>query len=171
MWIRLGVMAVLSLRKIENIRFGFLPKRDEWIVGLEQFLYFLPVGALAVFLLHFARFQPVTIVWWKMLLFAPAMFFGVLWVLALAEEFFFRGMLQQLLARGFHSDVAGLILTSILFGAAHLPYRKFPNWRFAVLAGITGIFYGIAFLKSRSVRASMVTHALVVTTWRSLFTA
>jgi len=170
MWIRLGVVAVLSLRRLENIRFGFLPKRDEWLVGLQQFLYFLPVGGLAAFLLHFARFQPVSEVWWKLMLLVPAMFFGILWVVALAEEFFFRGFLQQLLARGLHSEAAGLIVASILFGAAHLPYRKFPNWRFAVLAGITGVFYGIAFLKSRSIRASMVTHALVVTTWRSLFT-
>jgi len=165
MWIRLGVMAVLSLRRLENIRFGFLPKRDEWIVGLEQFLYFLPVGALAAFLLHFARFQPVTLVWWKLLLFVPATFFGILWVVALAEEFFFRGLLLQLLTRGLHSEVVGVVLTAVLFGAAHL-----PKWRFAVLAGIAGVFYGIAFVKSRSVRASMVTHALVVTTWRSLFT-
>ena len=168
MWIRLGVMAVLSLPRLENIRFGFLPKLDEWRIGLQQFLYFLPVGGLAAFLLHFARFQPVTLVWWKMLVFVPAIFFGILWVVALAEEFFFRGLLQQILTRGLHSEVAGLGLTSILFGAVHLPFRKFPNWRFAIMAAITGVFYGIAFLKSRSVRASMVTHALVVTTWRSL---
>jgi hypothetical protein len=31
------------------------------------------------------------------------------------------------------------------------------------------VFYGIAFLKAQSVRASMVTHALVVTTWRMFF--
>jgi membrane protease YdiL (CAAX protease family) len=171
MWIRLGVMAVLSLRRLENIRFGFLPKLNEWRIGLEQFLYFLPVGGLAAFLLHFARFQPITPVWWKMMLFVPAIFFGMLWVVALAEEFFFRGLLQQLLSRGLHSEVAGLLLTSVVFGAVHLPFRKFPNWRFAVIAGITGIFYGIAFVRSGSVRASMVTHALVVTTWRSLFTA
>lgn len=170
MWIRLGVLAVLSLRRLDNVRFGFLPKREEWRIGVEQFLYFLPVGGLAAFLLHFARFQPVTAVWWKMLLFVPAIFFGILWVVALAEEFF-RGLLQQLLTRGLHSEIAGVAVTAVLFGAAHLPFRKFPNWRFAILAGITGVFYGIAFLKSRSVRASMVTHALVVTTWRSLFTA
>ncbi len=171
MWIRLGILSVLSLRGLENIRFGFLPNRAEWKVGIEQFLYFLPVGFAAAYLLHFASFHPVAMVWWKFLLFVPAMFFGILWVVALAEEFFFRGFLQQLLARGLHSETAGLIVAAALFGSVHLPYRAFPNWRFAALAGIAGIFYGIAFLKSRSVRASMVTHALVVTTWRSLFSA
>jgi hypothetical protein len=50
-----------------------------------------------------------------------------------------------------------------------LPFRHFPNWRFAIVGGVSGIFYGLAFLKARSVRAGMVTHALVVTTWRLFF--
>ena len=97
------------------------------------------------------------------------MFFGILWVVAVGEEFFFRGFLQPLVARGLRSETAGLLIASVLFGSAHLLYRGFPNWRFAILAGVAGMFYGISFLRSRSIRASMVTHALVVTTWRSLF--
>ena len=58
MWIRLGVMAVLSLRRLENIRFGFLPKRDEWRIGVEQFLYFLPVGGLAALFCCISRALP-----------------------------------------------------------------------------------------------------------------
>src|SRR5260370_1330952 len=96
-------------------------------------------------------------------------FLGLLWVVGISEEFFFRGFLQRLLARGFHSEVLGLIVASIIFGLAHLPFRQFPNWRFAIVAGAAGIFYGLAFLKAKSVRASMVTHALLVTTWRVFF--
>lgn len=169
MWIRLGMMAVLSLRRIENVRFGFLPSSKEWRIGVEQFLYFLPVGAAAAYFLRFATFHPLPLVWWKFALFVPAMFFGIFWVVAVGEEFFFRGFLQQLVARGLRSETAGLVIASVLFGSAHLLYRGFPNWRFAILAGIAGMFYGISFLRSRSIRASMVTHALVVTTWRSLF--
>ena len=90
-------------------------------------------------------------------------------MVGLSEEFLFRGFLQRLLARGFHSEVVGLIVASIIFGLVHLPFRQFPNWRFAILAGAAGIFYGLAFLKAKSVRASMVTHALLVTTWRVFF--
>jgi membrane protease YdiL (CAAX protease family) len=169
MWIRLGIMAVLSLRRIENVRFGFLPSSQEWRIGIEQFLYFIPFGAAAAYFLRFAAFHPLSLVWWKFALFVPATFCGIFWVVALSEEFFFRGFLQQLVSRGLHSNTAGLIVASALFGSAHLLYRGFPNWRFAILAAIAGVFYGISFLRSRSVRASMVTHALVVTTWRSLF--
>jgi uncharacterized protein len=169
MWIRVGIMAVLSLRRIENIRFGFVPNSGEWRIGIQQFLYFAPVGALAAYLLRIAHFHPIALVWWKFPLYVLGTFLAVLWVLALAEEFFFRGFLQQLLARGLHSEIAGLLATSVLFGMAHLSFRHFPNWQFAAIAALAGLFYGLAYLRARSVRACMVTHALVVTTWRVFF--
>jgi membrane protease YdiL (CAAX protease family) len=96
-------------------------------------------------------------------------FFGVLWVLALGEEFFFRGLMQQWITGWVGNEWAGLIGTAIIFGAAHLWYRTFPNWRFAAIAGLAGIFYGLAFRQAKSIRASMVTHALTVTAWRTFF--
>ena len=170
MWIRLGVMAVLSLRSIEEARFGFVPSPKEWRTGVQMYLYFLPVGVALVWIVRFARFHPLPLVWWKFALLLVGTFFGFLWVVALAEEFFFRVFLQQLLAHETRSDFIGLILASALFGVAHLWFGQFPNWRFGVVGAVAGLFYGVAFLKSRSIRASMVTHALVATTWRMLFT-
>ena len=171
MWIRLGLMAVLSLRSIEDGRIGFLPLPEDWRTGVQHYLYFLPVGAIIAYLVHFARFHPPHLDWWKFPLLLIGTFLGMLWVVALAEEFFFRVFLQQVLARGLRSESIALIVASALFGLAHLPYGAFPNWRFALLGGVSGMFYGMAFLKARSVRASMVTHALVVTTWRMFFTS
>jgi len=170
MWIRLAIMATLSLRSVEeDTRFGFIPTLREWGVGALHYLYFLPVGVALGYVLRFSSFHLPEFEWWKIMLLAIGTFLGFLWVVGLAEEFFFRGFLQRLLARGFHSEVVGLIVASIVFGLAHLPFRQFPNWRFAILAGAAGIFYGLAFLKAKSVRASMVTHALLVTTWRVFF--
>jgi membrane protease YdiL (CAAX protease family) len=171
MWIRLGLMAVLSLRTLEDAHFGFLPSLREWRVGIQHYIYFMPVGAALAYVLQFAHFRPPIFEWWKIVLVVIGTFLAFLWVVALAEEFFFRAFLQRLLARGMHSEMIGLVAASVLFGIAHLGFRNFPNWRFAVLAGVTGIFYGMAFLKAQSVRASMVTHALVVTTWRVFFTS
>ncbi|HVX67819.1 MAG TPA: CPBP family intramembrane glutamic endopeptidase, partial [Bryobacteraceae bacterium] len=98
--------------------------------------------------------------WWATAAIAAGTFLGMLWVVALREEFFFRGLLQPWL---------GLIATSLLFGSVHLPFRDFPNWRFAVLAAVAGVFYGLAYRSARSVRAAMVTHALVNTAWRVFF--
>jgi membrane protease YdiL (CAAX protease family) len=170
MWIRLGLMEVLSLRPLDDARFGFVPSRQEWRVGVQHYLYFLPVGAALGYWERFARFHPQQLEWWKFAALLIATFAGILWVVALAEEFFFRAFLQQVLARRLHSETFGLLAASLLFGLAHLPFRKFPNWRAAIIAGVLGLFCGLALIKARSVRASMVTHALVVTTWRMFFT-
>jgi membrane protease YdiL (CAAX protease family) len=90
----------------------------------------------------------------------------MLWVVALGEEFFFRGLLQQWVSKWLSSDWAGLVIASILFGSVHLAFRAFPNWRFAAVAAVAGVFYGLAFRRAKSIRASMVTHALAATTWK-----
>ncbi len=169
MWIRLGLMSVLSIRRMENVRFGFTPNSGEWRIGIQQFLLFIPAGVAAAYFLRVAAFRPINMVWWKFPLYVIITFFAILWVVALAEEFFFRGFLQQLLTRGLHSRIAALLVTSVLFGLVHLPFRHFPNWRFAIVAGLAGLFYGLAYMRAHSVRACMVTHALVVTTWRVFF--
>lgn len=166
MWIRLNILAVFSLRSIDDPRFGFLPTRKEWRTGAMHYLYFLPVGGAIAYLVRFAGFHPPALAWWKFGLLAAATFFAFLWVVALFEEFFFRAFLQRMLSSRLHSDLLGLILASLLFGLAHLWFRAFPNWRLSGLAAAAGVFYGLAFQKAGSVRASMVTHALVVTTWR-----
>jgi membrane protease YdiL (CAAX protease family) len=78
-------------------------------------------------------------------------------------------MLQPMLSVWLRSEGAGLVLAAIAFGLVHLPFRSFPNWRFAALAALAGIFYGRAYQQTGSIRAAMVTHALVNTTWRLLF--
>ncbi len=170
MWIRVGLIALLSLRSLEDVRFGFVPTRGEWQTGLRHYLYFMPVGAVLAYLLRFAHLRVPTLDWWKFPLLLIGTFLAFLWVVALAEEFFFRAFLQRLLARSLGSETIGLVCASMLFGLAHLPFRPAPNWRFAIIGGVSGIFYGLAFIQARSVRASMVTHALVVTTWRTFFT-
>jgi membrane protease YdiL (CAAX protease family) len=165
MWVRTGMLATLSIRRMEGIGFGLLPRGREWLLGLRYFAYFLPIGlALAVGLAFIQPEAPVFSV--RTVLVAVATFLGVLWVLALSEEFFFRGILQQQLSRSMHSEWAGLIVASILFGLVHLWFRAFPNWRFALLATVAGVFYGLAYMRGRSIRPAMVTHALVVTTWK-----
>ncbi len=169
MWYRTGILAVLSIRGMSGINFGFLPTRRDWWIGIQQFVLFIPVAVGAGMAIRFVQPHLVSPVWWKAVLTAVLTFAGILWVVALAEEFFFRGMLQQMLAKRFSSTTVGLIAASLLFGVAHLWFRAFPNWKFAVLAAIAGIFYGLAFIRAGSIRASMVTHALVVTTWRVFF--
>ena len=169
MWIHVGLMAVLSIRGLKDVRFGFLPTAGEWRTGIAHFFYFLPVGGLAAYLLHAVQFRPMAVVWWQFPFMAAGIFLAMLWVVALAEEFFFRGFLQQLIARGSHNEALGVLTASMLFGLVHLPFRGFPNWKWVMITFVLGLFCGLAFAKANSVRASMVTHALVVATWRVFF--
>jgi len=168
MWVHTGVIAVSCIRGLEA-GFGFVPRPREWRIGVLFTLCFVPLGALLGYLLHVARWHPAAVLSWKLPLLVLGRFLGVLWVLALAEEFFVRGFLQQILSRGLRNESAGIVVTSVIFGALHLPFGTFPNWRFAALAATAGLFYGVAFARTRSIRAPMVMHALVVTAWQLFF--
>jgi uncharacterized protein len=169
MWIRVGLMAVLSLRSLDDARFGFIPTSEEWRIGVQHFLYFLPVGAALAYLVGLGEFHPLPLPWWQFGFLLVITFLGILWVVSLAEEFFFRAFLQRVIARGAHSEAVGLLAAAALFGLAHLRFRTFPNWRLATVAAALGVFCGLSLLRAGSVRASMVTHALVATTWRMFF--
>ena len=170
MWIRLGVMAILSFRRAEGIGFGFIPTRSDWLIGIREFLFFLPIGLPLALATGFVRYRPMPLVGWQWAGAAVGTFLGMLWVVALAEEFLFRGLLQQRLSLWLGSSTAGWVVASIAFGLVHLPFGRFPNWRFALVAGIAGLFYGRAYAKSGGIRAAMVAHALMNTCTQMLFT-
>jgi membrane protease YdiL (CAAX protease family) len=169
MLIRLGATVMLSLRREEGIGFGFVPSAKEWRIGIIQFLYFLPIGVPLALATGYLRFRLPGMDWWAIAPVAVGTFLGMFWVVALGEEFCFRGLLQQWLARWLRSRTAGLIVASVAFGLVHLPFRAFPNWRFALLAAIAGYFYGRAYQQSGGIRAAMVAHALTNTMLRMLF--
>jgi len=169
MWYRTALLAILVLRRLEGVGFGLIPRRREWAIGFRNFLWFMPIGLAGALAVGFVQLRDVRLEPRTFLLMA-ATFLGVLWILAVAEEFFFRGVIQQFLSRLLGSDRAGLVIASVIFGLAHLGYREFPNWRFALLATVAGVFYGRAYLQAQSIRAAMVTHALVVTVWKTFLT-
>ena len=64
---------------------------------------------------------------------------------------------------------AALALASLAFGAVHLWFRGFPNWRWALLTAALGWFCGRARNQAGDIRAGMVTHALAIATWMGFF--
>jgi membrane protease YdiL (CAAX protease family) len=163
--IHAGAMAALELRRVQGLRFGFIPSQKEAVAGVRYFFYFLPIGFPFALWLGVVHLNFTPFLFGKTL----ATFFGALWVTALSEEFAFRGLLQQWLAHWTGKPRLALVLASLLYGAAHLSFRSFPNWRLAAVTAVLGWFCGVAFLKTSSIRASMVTHALVATLWRTMF--
>lgn len=161
LWIRAGVLVVLNDRKPGGIGFGFWPKAREWKIGAIVYLALLPIVFALTSLAGFAKFTWPVWTWQETTLRVVGNFAGIFWVVALSEEFVFRGLLQQWI---------GIVGASILFGLVHLGFRnQFPNWDMVLVAGVTGVFYGLAYRRAGGIRAAMVTHALTVTTWRVLF--
>jgi uncharacterized protein len=157
-----AILVLLVERRLPGIGYGFLPTWLELRAGVLHFLYFLPVGALVGLGLKVVSFHAPA-PWWK----TAGLFVGMLWVVALSEEFFFRGCLWSWIEEWTGSRLWALCLTSVLFGSVHLWFRGFPNWRFSLLAAVAGFFYGRARIKGGGIRAGMITHALVVTLWRA----
>ncbi|MEE9102103.1 MULTISPECIES: CPBP family intramembrane glutamic endopeptidase [Pseudomonas] len=77
-------------------------------------------------------------------------------VISLTEEAFFRGLLQSELVRRFGA-LFGVAAASILFGLVHWPI----NPLFAVVAGIAGLGYGLAFHFSGRLLVAVLLHAAV----------
>jgi hypothetical protein len=89
--------------------------------------------------------------------------------IALPEETFFRGALQNLLEGTWASRYRAQAVASVLFGFSHILHAPVPNWRYVLLASIAGWFYGRAWRNTRSLMASATTHALVDAVWRTWF--
>jgi len=169
MWIRLGIAALLILRDWHPGAFGFWPRVHEWKVGVIYYLLILvPICVLGIEL-RVIEFAPLHNDWWRVAGLTLGYFFAALWVIALGEELFFRGVIERALLDVWRSPVPAILISALLFGSVHLWFRRFPNWDQALLAAVLGLGCGVAYARTGSVRSSMVTHAFVVTTWRVLF--
>ena len=169
MWIRLALVVLLVQRDLDMGPVSFWPNRAEWREGLLQYaLAIVPISLLACGV-HFVRFAPRQFPAWEWTALAAGYFLGALWVVAFSEELFFRGVILRGILNWRGSAVLAVIVSTVVYGCAHLWYHDFPNWRFALIAAVVGCFYGAAYLRRGSIRAPMVAHALVVVTWRMLF--
>ncbi|CDF85037.1 abortive infection protein [Pseudomonas knackmussii B13] len=77
-------------------------------------------------------------------------------VISLTEECIFRGLLQTVLVQRFGALV-GILVASVLFGLAHLPF----SGKFALVAGIAGLGYGLALHFSGRMSMAVLLHAAV----------
>jgi membrane protease YdiL (CAAX protease family) len=167
MLIRMGALAALAIRGNVKAEYRFLPMKKEWLTGFRYFGMMLPVIACAYWAIGLVHLRPHPRSAGLTILLAIGSFPGILWVVALSEEFFFRGLLQQWLERWTGQPNIALIVASLLFGSAHLGFhRVFPNWRWAIVAAILGVFCGLAWRKTRSIQSAMVTHTLIVAVYQ-----
>jgi membrane protease YdiL (CAAX protease family) len=161
---QISPLVLMLERRIDETGFGFLPRRRDWTQGALHYAYFLILGGPLALGLHAVHFSKPSSLW----VFAGT-FIGFLWVVALWEEFMFRGVLQPWTEQWGLGRIGALVLTSAIFGSVHLWFHAFPNWKWALIAFVLGLVCGHARNQTGGIRAGVVTHALVVATYRAFF--
>jgi uncharacterized protein len=164
-----GSWSFLIMRRIEGTGYDFHHEfRFSASVGvlLVSFTGFAAIAIPLGFGLGFIAWNPQ----WRG---APALLFDfatIFLFVALLEELFFRGLLQNLLTGSLRSKYVAQGVTAVVFGLSHIRHAPFPNWRYVILATVAGWFYGSAYRNSGSLIVSSTVHALVDTLWRTWFT-
>ena len=138
MVISVGASAFLSLRRVAGADYRFLVNRGDIRTGFRYFLYYLPVGlpfSMAIGLVEWAPRQPLD---WKLAGEFLGVALGIFLAVALPEELCFRGVLQNLTEKRVVNRWAALAVGSVAFGAVHLSFRFFPNWKTCPWGGRVG---------------------------------
>ena len=156
-----GIYALLAVRGLDGVGFDLRLRLSDFAIGLREVVFYTPL-ALAIGLgLGFLHAHAV----WRGVGAVAFAWFFTFFFIAVPEELFFRGWLQNLLERRIGRYPA-LLLTAALFGLAHFNKRAVHfNWRYVLMAAIAGIFYGRAWRAQRRVGTSAVTHATVDSIW------
>lgn len=161
----LALYGYLVIRELDGIGYNLRPKLADLRIGLREFLFLAPIAVGLGLTLHFLH--------WHSIVPSPAILVGgwafTFLFIAIPEELFFRGLVQNLLERSWGRRVS-LLITSVLFGLSHFNKRLGTgvvgfNWRYVILATIAGIFYGRAWLARRRLMASAITHTTIDVVW------
>jgi membrane protease YdiL (CAAX protease family) len=164
MMMNVALYGYLVVKPIGGIGYDLAPRLSDVKTGLREFVFYapivIPLGFLLGFL-HFHRGMP-------RLFEVPAAWIFTFVFVAMPEELFFRGLLQNLLERRLGTRHAWWI-ASLIFGLSHFNKRAVFNWRYVLLAAIAGLFYGRAWMEKRRLFASSITHSSVDTVWSIWF--
>jgi uncharacterized protein len=156
-----AIYGFLALRQLDGAGFDLRLRLRDAAAGLREFLFYAPIAIALGLSLGFLHLHAS---WPRLLELAGAALFTFFFI-AVPEELFFRGWLQNLLERRLGRYPA-LLLTAALFGLSHWNKRAIHfNWRYVLMAALAGIFYGRAWRQERRVGASAITHACVDTVW------
>jgi hypothetical protein len=159
-----GIYGFLVVRQLDGVGFDLRLRLRDIAVGLREWAFYLPIAIPLGLGLGFLHLHAFWLGWARLLQLAGAALFTFFFI-AVPEELFFRGWLQNLLERRV-GRYGALVLTSVLFGLSHWNKRAMHfNWRYVFMAALAGIFYGRAWRQERRVGASATTHALVDTIW------
>ncbi len=154
----------LVVRRLDGVGFDFRVRLRDLLIGFREWAFYAPIAIALGLALHFIRYKPG---------FPGAGTVAAGWLItfffvAIPEELFFRGLLQNMLEPRLGQRGA-LLVASIIFGLSHFNKPLPFNWRYVLLATIAGIFYGRAWLDRRRLTCSGITHTTVDVVWSVWF--
>ena len=156
-----GIYGFVLIRQLDGTGFDLRLRLKDLGIGLREATFYTPIALALGLSLGFLHLHGARPGFARM---AGAWIFTFFFI-AVPEELFFRGWLQNLLEKRL-GRYGALFLTACLFGLAHFNKRAAHfNWRYVLLAALAGIFYGRAWRAERRVGASAVTHATVDAIW------
>jgi len=138
-------------------------------IAALSFQYFLSGGAASV---REGQFSFI-----RLLTGLPVLFIWLFIEAGLVEEFFFRALLQSRIAVLLKSQVAGIVISGLIFGLAHAPglylrgaesegvSESMPFYFWAAYTitamSLAGIFLGIVWSRTKNLYLVMAIHAMV----------
>ena len=139
-----GIYGFIALRQLDGTGFDLRLRLRDAAIGLRELALYTPIALALGLSLGFLHLHaggrdsaPMAGAW-----------IFTFFFIAVPEELFFRGWLQNLLERRMGRNAA-LFVTAILFGLAHFNKRAAHfNWRYVLLAAVAGVFYGRAWRSS-----------------------
>lgn len=159
-----GIYGFHVIRRLDGIGFDLRLRIADWKTGLRELFFYMPIAIALGLAIGFLHWHGHVSHPWQL----PALWLFTFFLIALPEEIFFRGWMQNLLERRM-GRMPALTATAVLFGLSHFNKRAIHfNWRYVLLASIAGVFYGRAWRADRRVAASSITHAGVDTIWGAL---
>jgi len=164
--VTLGVLSWTFVRAVPDLGYQLECSKIALLAAMKNFVLFAAIAIPLGLLLGFTSWNPR----WHSLLDFVLSCLEIFLFVALLEELFFRGFLQNLLEKSLHSWWRGQLIASSIFGLFHILHKPFPNWRYVALASIAGWFYGAAYRAGGTLLSSALLHAIVDTVWRTFFT-
>jgi len=175
------VYSFLIIRRLDTMGYRLQPNKDDWkhsciYLGLFIAFFAIPIGFLTGFIHQTTNWLPL----WQF----PIILLGIFLFTGLPEELLFRGLIHNLLSERFNntSPLFILFFSSIIFGFAHInnndpPFiyvhlfgNQFPiPWAYIILSSIAGWFYGLAYIRTGSILAPAILHAMVDGWWVYFF--
>jgi hypothetical protein len=156
-----GIYGFVLIRQLGGTGFNLRLRLKDLGIGLREAAFYTPLALALGLSLGFLHLHGS---WPGFARIAGAWVFTFFFI-AVPEELFFRGWVQNLLEKRL-GRYGALFVTTCLFGLAHFNKRAAHfNWQYVLMAALAGIFYGRAWRAERRVGASAITHATVDAIW------